>query len=231
MGLLAVVVWLTRCDQPAARASKSKRAKNDRHRCSWWSGGLLAPAAAGPHDDRASRAVAKLTAIAETIAGLATVRTALVVAGALAALGVGWVVLRSLATRRALRPNRRVRLMALPTETFDPTGEEVDRYAAQLSRVRRTVRGGLDRRAHAVRLRLDSVAGGGCVYRIEGSAQAASILRLTGYAEVDLRPADALDTAAPGCLVAVPDGRDGDEPADQAHRARAGSLEEQEARP
>lgn len=164
--------------------------------------GVVAATSVDPHGDRAADLLARLAALAETLAGLANVRTLVLIVGTLLALSVGWTALRRLATRRALHPDRRVRLVALPTDTFDPTAEEVDRYAAQLSRVRRTVRGRLDRPAHAVRLRLDSVAGGQCVYRIEGSAQAASILRLTGYAEVDLRPADAFEAAAvdlPGC--------------------------------
>jgi hypothetical protein len=182
---------------------------------------VIAPATAGTLDHRAADLLTRLTQLAETIAALATLRTLLVATVTLAAIATAWVALCTLATRRALRPDRRVRLLALPTDTFDPTPEEVDRYAAQLARVRRTVRGRLDRPAHAVRLRLDSVAGGGCAYRIEGSAQAASILRLTGYAEVDLRPAGALDDIATPTPPAAPDGHDDDppDPADEPRRS------------
>lgn len=129
----------------------------------------------------------------DTVAGAVTVRNALAVAVAAVVLGVLWTATRCLATRAALTPERRLRLMALPTESFDPAPEEVDRYAAQLSRSRRTVRAALTRPAQAVRVRLDSVGDGRAVYRIEGLDDAASILRLTGYREVELRPADAID--------------------------------------
>lgn len=129
----------------------------------------------------------------DTVAGAVSVRNALIVAAAAVVVCVLWTATRCLATRAALTPARRVRLMALPTESFDPAPEEVDRYAAQLSRSRRTVRAALTRPAQAVRVRLDSVGDGRAVYRIEGLDDAASILRLTGYREVELRPADAID--------------------------------------
>lgn len=125
---------------------------------------------------------------------------------AVATLGaaMAWAAARWQATRRALQPARRTQLMALPTETFDPSAEEVARYAAQLSRTRRTVRGSLTRTAQAVRVRLDSVGNGHAIYRIEGAASAASILRLAGFGEVELRPADAVDDVAMGLLDALP---------------------------
>ena len=72
---------------------------------------------------------------------------------ALVALPVaGLLALRLLVTRRALRS--RVRFAVVPAEDFDPSLEAVVRFAAQLSRVRRSVRGWLDRRASAVRISL-----------------------------------------------------------------------------
>jgi hypothetical protein len=142
------------------------------------------------------RSVEAVTDLVDAAAGLLTVRNAGVVLGVMVLVLLGWRLLQTLLTRRALRPERRMRLLALPTETFDPTSEEVDRFAAQLSRVRRSVRGGLDRPAQAVRLRLDSIGAGQCAYRIEGPDRAASILQLAGYAEVELRPADAVDVDA-----------------------------------
>lgn len=139
----------------------------------------------------------------DTVAGAVSVRNTLAVAVAAAVLGVLWTATRGLATRAALTPARRLRLMALPTESFDPAPEEVDRYAAQLSRSRRTVRAALTRPAQAVRVRLDSVGDGRAVYRIEGLDDAASILRLTGYREVELRPADAIDEEGMRSLTGV----------------------------
>lgn len=129
----------------------------------------------------------------DTVVGAVTVRNMLVAAAATVVLVALLGTARGLATRAALTPERRLRLMALPTESFDPAPEEVDRYAAQLSRSRRTVRSALTRPAQAVRVRLDSVGDGRAVYRIEGLDDAASILRLTGYREVELRPAAAID--------------------------------------
>ena len=88
------------------------------------------------------------------------------------------------ATRRALRT--RVSYAVLPSDTFDPSPEEILRYSHQLTRTLRAVLGGLDRAGSSIRIRLDSVSGGRVLYRIEGPARATSILRLPGYAEVDL---------------------------------------------
>lgn len=95
-------------------------------------------------------------------------------------------LLRWRATARALRT--RIRLAAFPTETFDPNEEEVLRYAHQLTRVHRAVLGVLDRPASAVRIRLESLPDGRVAYLVEGPARAASVLRVGGYEDVELRP-------------------------------------------
>lgn len=167
-----------------------------------------------------SSAAAKFSDLAgrvtETAGAALSGRTVAVAAVVLAAVAGVWLTSRLVMTRRALDPSRRLQLMALPTESFDPSPEEIDRYAAQLSRSRRTVRSALSRPAQAVRVRLDSVGDGRAVYRIEGLADAGSILRLTGYREVELRPAEALDEEALRSLVDAPPDDVDDADADEA---------------
>lgn len=149
----------------------------------------------------ASQQVVTATSIREEVgetlrqvAGLATpgvVRTVL-------AIVAGTVVLtmaRRHLTRRALRPAQRVRFEVLPTDTFDPSPEEIDRYAAQVARTRRAIRRGTHRSAHAVRLRLDAEGDGTIRYRLEGHRRASSILGSPGFHEVELHPIDAEDPA------------------------------------
>lgn len=65
---------------------------------------------------------------------------------------------------------RRVFRAALPADEFDPAPEDVSRFAFQISRVRRAVRGWFERPASAVRIRLDTVPEGQMLYVIEGPA-------------------------------------------------------------
>lgn len=128
------------------------------------------------------------------VAGLATpgvVRTVLVIV----AVTVVLAVVRRHLTRRALRPAQRVRFEVLPTDTFDPSPEEIDRYAAQLARTRRALRRGTHRSAHAVRLRLDAEGDGTIRYRLEGHRRASSILGSAGFHEIELHPIDTEDPA------------------------------------
>ncbi len=96
-------------------------------------------------------------------------------------------------TRRGLA--QRVRLVALPTESFEPEPEEVLRLATQLARTRRAVHRFAGRRSDAVRLRLVTVQGGRVVQVIEGPKRAEPVLRLGGYAEVELLPPETLEKA------------------------------------
>jgi hypothetical protein len=96
-------------------------------------------------------------------------------------------------TRRGLA--QRVCLVALPTESFEPDDEEVLRLATQLARTRRAVHGFGGRRADAVRLRLVALQGGRVVQFIEGPKRAEAVLRLGGYAEVELLPPETLERA------------------------------------
>lgn len=104
---------------------------------------------------------------------------------------VGAAVVRCTATRRALR--HRVSYAVLPTDTFDPTPEEIIRVASHLSRTRRAVFGSFVRRATALRVRLDQTADGRMLYSVEGPARASSLLRSLGYDEVEIRQVERPD--------------------------------------
>jgi hypothetical protein len=84
------------------------------------------------------------------------------------------LALRFLATRRALRS--RIRLAVVPAEDFDLSLDAVVRFAAQLSRVRRSVRGWLDRRASAVRVRVEPDRDGRVAYSVEAPGRARELL-------------------------------------------------------
>ncbi|MGH3850494.1 MAG: hypothetical protein ACRDRT_12470 [Pseudonocardiaceae bacterium] len=115
------------------------------------------------------------------------------VAAIVAITGVvlGAAVVRCTATRRALR--HRVSYAVLPTDTFDPTPEEIIRVASHLSRTRRAVFGSFVRRATALRVRLDQTADGRMLYSVEGPARASSLLRSLGYDEVEIRQVERPD--------------------------------------
>jgi hypothetical protein len=110
------------------------------------------------------------------------------IAGALLILVLGLSAARLVVTRRAL--DRRVRMLAIPPDSFDPSDESVIRFAAGLSRSRRALRGLLDAPASAVRLVLDADPAGRLQYAIEVPHHAQGALRaaLSPYPGVDLRP-------------------------------------------
>lgn len=112
----------------------------------------------------------------------------------LAALAVAVVVVSRVRARRSL--SKRVVFVALPTETFDPSAEEIVRFAGLLLRCRRGTRGLSSRRTDSVRLRLSSLPGGRLIQSVEGPRRAESVLRLGGYAEVDLRTPESIDLGA-----------------------------------
>lgn len=118
---------------------------------------------------------------------------------ALAALVVLAVVATRLKMRRELAS--RVSFAVIPTESFDPSAEEILRFAAGLSRTRRVVRRVGAGRTDAIRLRLVAVAGGQVVQLLEGPRRSLSILRNTGFDQVDLRPPESV----PGLSSSGPD--------------------------
>jgi hypothetical protein len=122
----------------------------------------------------------RLLALAESLAPL--LLGALAIASALARQ-------RLIATRRTLATRRAVAVV--PADEFDAKPEAVLRFASQLARGDRSVRGWLDRRACAVRVRLVSDAEGRLVYLVEVPERAGELLRtaLRGYRGVELREA------------------------------------------
>jgi len=120
------------------------------------------------------------------------VEHAVLLLAAVLAVAVVMAVLDWRRTRRALA--KRVMFAALPTETFDPSMEEIIRFGGLLARTRRVAVG--SRKTDAVWLRLTSLPGGRMLQMVEGPPRAESVLRLGGYAEVDLRRPETIDTAA-----------------------------------
>lgn len=84
---------------------------------------------------------------------------------------------------RALLLERSV-VALVPAAGFDPSLEEIDRHAARLARVPSVV-GWAPQRALGVRVRLSST-NSQLSYRLEGPAQAAALLQLQGFADVDV---------------------------------------------
>jgi hypothetical protein len=83
---------------------------------------------------------------------------------ALVIFAVVVAVARLVFTRRAL--SRRSRLLLVPADSFDPTAEAVVAFASGLSRSRRALRGLLEKRASAVRVRLDTDQAGRLRYAV-----------------------------------------------------------------
>lgn len=135
------------------------------------------------------------------------VEHAVALLAAVLAVAVAMAVLDWRRTRRALA--KRVMFAALPTETFDPSMEEIIRFGGLLGRTRRVAVG--SRKTDAVWLRLTSLPGGRMLQMVEGPPRAESVLRLGGYAEVDLRRPETIDTAAMSAVrVSAADGASDD---------------------
>jgi hypothetical protein len=102
-------------------------------------------------------------------------------------LAAAAAVARTVVTRRTLRS--RVRLVAVASETFDPSVDAVLRFASELAGLRPAVGGWLDRRARALRIVLDSDPDGRLRYTLEVPAQARELLRTAMgiHHEVELR--------------------------------------------
>jgi hypothetical protein len=105
---------------------------------------------------------------------------------------------RSLATRRTLRS--RIAAAVVPADEFDVTSEEVLRVAAQLAEAERSVRGWIDRRASALRIRLAGDSESNLVYLLEVPARWREVLRgaLRSYEGVELRDASEVLLAGNG---------------------------------
>ncbi|MFE4873469.1 hypothetical protein [Streptomyces sp. NPDC056682] len=115
----------------------------------------------------------------------------LVAAGATVWAGTAWR--RSQLVREALA--HRTVVEVIPTSTFDPGEGEVSRWAHQLGRVPAAA-DGVPARGAAARLRY-SVENGKMRCYLEGPAQAAAILAMPGFAEVEVRTARAQQDIRP----------------------------------
>jgi hypothetical protein len=98
------------------------------------------------------------------------------------------VIARLVMTRRAL--SRRSRLLLVPADSFDPTAEAVVSFASGLSRSRRALRGLLEKRASAVRVRLDTDPAGRLRYAVELPARARGTVLASAYGDVEVHDAD-----------------------------------------
>ena len=117
------------------------------------------------------------------------------------------VVIAVLWLRRRLRAaalRHRVGYDLLPTTSFDPSAEDILRFARQLQRARLAAPGRTPRAATAVRIRLHTDASGRLAFRIEGPSRAASALSQQAYPGVELRAADPAPGPAPTAGSAPP---------------------------
>ena len=104
---------------------------------------------------------------------------------------------RFYAIRRALAA--RVTVAVVPADEFDPKPETVLRFAAEVARADRSLRGWLDRRAHAIRVQLTNDREGRLVYLLEVPGRSREALRT---ALRDYEGAELIDVAE-----VLPDGR------------------------
>ena len=112
-------------------------------------------------------------------------RYAVVLAATTAAVVIAVVYLRHRRMAQALR--NRVSFDLLPTTGFDPSAEEILRFARQLQRVRLAAAGMTPRRATSVRISIYTGEQGRMTYRIEGAKRTASALSQQAYPHVELR--------------------------------------------
>lgn len=127
-----------------------------------------------------------------------TAALALVATGAL--LLTAWLVVlaRTLA--------RRLRWTVLPSAEFDPSEEEVARFASSLGRcVKRGPTGRLGRSGCAVRVRLSSTGQGRMAYDLEVPGHAVSVVRSSSYSGVVLEDPSEVDLAVEAGRPASPE--------------------------
>lgn len=140
----------------------------------WWMRGLVA----APDECCAPKALDFFTTglpweIAVTVTVVAAV------------LGIAVLLTRRLLIRRALA--HRVEYDWLPTTSFDPSTEDVSRFAAQLTRTRPAESRLRPRRGASVRLSMRTDPSGRLLLRIGGPVNAGSVLRHQSYPQVELR--------------------------------------------
>jgi hypothetical protein len=117
-------------------------------------------------------------------------------AGAAAAAVILWAASKAWWQRRAVRElGRRARFELVPAVTFDPQLGDIGQAAARLEEARAAA-GGVPRRAAGVRIRVWAGPESQLHYGWEGPERAASVLRMPGYRQVEVRPADAARMAS-----------------------------------
>jgi hypothetical protein len=128
-------------------------------------------------------------------------------------------VVRFVVTKKTL--SSRVSFCVLPTETFDPSDQALRFFCRQLPGVPRVVRGWMDPRAGAVRVRLAAAGQGRMMYSWEVPERSRSALQAAAgaYDEIELRPAETI-AAAEGAVVFSPVSADGDDDAPSPERER-----------
>ncbi len=95
------------------------------------------------------------------------------------------VVLRGVVHRRARRG--RVTVALVPASTFDPSKEEILRFASQLARTHRVTARTLQTAGDlAVRVQLISAGEGRMAHIVSGPRRAESILKTRGFGQVEL---------------------------------------------
>lgn len=101
---------------------------------------------------------------------------------------------------------RRVRWTVLPSAEFDPSEEEVARFASSLGRcVKRGPTGRLGRSGCAVRVRLSSTGQGRMAYDLEVPGHAVSVVRSSSYSGVVLEDPSEVDLAVEAGRPASPE--------------------------
>lgn len=139
----------------------------------------------------------ELSRLSERAAGLVPVLV--VVVGVAVVLAV-LVAVRARGLVRDARQDR-VRVAMIPTSSFDPSPEEVVRWAAQLARTNRVTGRAAPDGARMVRVSFVSVGEGGMVQTVSGPGRAESLLRQPGLSEVEQvdwdRVGERIGTAVP----------------------------------
>jgi len=127
---------------------------------------------------------------AQSLAELASRPATVTLVAALVMFALVVFTARLVVTRRTL--DRRVRLLVVPADSFDPSPEAIASFASGLSRSRRAVRGMLDAPASAVRVEFDADDAGRLRYAIELPDHARGALRTAAaaYHGVDIHDDD-----------------------------------------
>lgn len=106
----------------------------------------------------------------------------------------GWATVQR-ARRIQLSLADRVTVEVVPTASFNPSAGEVGRWANHLGRVHHAA-GGVPARGSAARIRYSVEAGQMRCY-LEGPGQAAAVLAMPGFAEVEVRVQQARKSIQP----------------------------------